>query len=699
MASRRTPHAAARPAWTKHAVVGVVIVGLLGTTCGTVCGAVFPTSALFAADRARQLLERDTAADLQAAIDAVGDDAELVGVAALAGLLLWLEHGGGDDVKAAALQKLEKAAGPARTTPEALYARALLVTTTAGTVDARLADDLAAAGTDAWTQLARATVLERNAAASDDDLQSAAVLVERAALAAEPLPHATHRLARIAARRGDLHVARASLERLFRLAPEHVGGAITAAFLGVVEALVPVEQRRRPPRIGKPTPGQNAQADLDEQRLQGLLESSDDARDRRVVGLALALLRHRRGDVPATTWTAPLLAPGLPNDARSTGVATQLALLVGDVDSAEAFGRQAPATTLPAQIDVARTRFLRAVPDDERRAAQKAARSTSLLPPSTASVALPLGTVVVDFAVDGVPVVLRPSASFFPERRLLRLVVDVEAGDRDRLEPRLVAVEKLGLVERAIARGDLAAANALLKEARVLAGADADVALTEAALRARENDKAGVQTAVAAALTAAPLDPAVLLSAARLGLDVDDLAVARRALTGFARLGFKSAGASAVTALLEARSGDPAAARAALVEAKRLGGADDTDALRARILVNRASDVVDARAAADVLLARGDHGDAADGDVVAAWIAEAAFRKGEHERAQAALKAITTARPDIAEAQLFYAQSIAFFPHLRTEALTSTMKALKGLVGSPLLGEAKKLFATLKAAR
>ncbi len=680
MATRRSTGNPRTP-WTKQAVVGVVVLFLLGGSCGAALTTLLPDGGVLADGRARHRLRLDTGRSLRAAAEIASDDVDLVGVAALSRLLLWLEHGADDGDRDWAIKRLEKATAAARTSPEALYARALLLTTMTGAADPRLVADLGAAGEDPWSLLARARLAELNTN-DDDGAARALVLFERAAVTKDPLPHASHQLARAAARRGDFIFARAVLDRLFALAPQHAAGAVTAAILALAEEQAPAEQRRRSTRAD----------DVDTKRLLALLDDRGlNDGDHHVVAVALAVTRHARADIAAPTWTPELLKATATSTLEH---AVELALFVGDVDSAEAFVKRQPTvTTLSFVADIARTRFLRAVSEDERRAATTSERRVT-----AAAIELPLGRFVFDFSQPGLPLSAWPSPAFFPERRLLHLLVDLEAGgSRDRLEPRLVAIEKLGLADRAIARGDLAGAEALIGQARDLAGADADVSLTEATLRARQNDPVGVKSALGAAVTAAPLDPAVLLTAVRLGLDVGDLGIARRALTAFNRLGFRSAGGSAVTALLEARSGDLSAASKALADAKRLGGADDIAALRATILVYRASDVAEARTAADALLARAGTNDAADGDVVATWIAEAAFRQGDQPRAQAALKAVVDTRPQIAEAHLFYAQTIAFFPHLRSEALFEVGQAIKGLGTSALAAEAKKLLATLKA--
>ena len=251
-------------------------------------------------------------------------------------------------------------------------------------------------------------------------------------------------------------------------------------------------------------------------------------------------------------------------------------------------------------------------------------------------------------------------------------------------------------MDRAIAGADFVTAASLLKEAKDKAGVDADVALTEASLKARQGDRAGVKLAVDAAVAGASLDPAVLLAAARLSLDVDNLAGVRKALLAFDRLGMRAAQAYSLTALLEARSGDVGAARVALAEARRLGAGDDVLTLQAAILANRMVDVVDARAAGDALLKMESTSNTKGGDIVAAWIAEAAWRVGDQARAEAALKAITSSEAPIGEAHLFYANVLRFNPQRKAEAIAAATAAIKRIERGPLLDEAKKVLLLLK---
>ena len=144
---------------------------------------------------------------------------------------------------------------------------------------------------------------------------------------------------------------------------------------------------------------------------------------------------------------------------------------------------------------------------------------------------------------------------------------------------------------------------------------------------------------------------------------------------------------------MSARSGDLAGARAFLADAKKWGGDDEVLTLRASVLVHRLIDAAEARRAADRLLTLKDNGGS---DLVSAWIAEAAYRKGDQPRAEGALKAIVEAKPWIGDAQLFYAQSIAFDPSRKTEAFAAALRALEKLERGPLVDEAKRIALLLK---
>jgi hypothetical protein len=86
--------------------------------------------------------------------------------------------------------------------------------------------------------------------------------------------------------------------------------------------------------------------------------------------------------------------------------------------------------------------------------------------------------------------------------------------------------------------------------------------------------------------------------------------------------------------------------------------------------------------------------------LVNAWIADAAWRAGDHAKATALLEPLMAAllsssSNDFPELHFFSAQTIAFVPQQRAIALAEAAKAAKGLVGSELLPEVKTLQALL----
>ena len=673
--------------WSVKATVATLAMGLLGGVCGAGLSVIVPEGGLLAGGRARHHLATDTAAGLREAASLQdGDTPDDNGVGALARMLLWLEHGAADDNRAGAERLLKKASSTGRKSPEALYARALLVD--AGNRDAALDDDLKAAPESPWVQLARARHI--------DDVGARLSVVERAALWRNPLPHANHQWAKVAAQAGDFSVARAALDRLFRLAPEHAGGAATAVVVGLVEqsALTAAQRERRPEHKQADGPAQpdHVTSAPDERRLLALLDHARDPLDGAQLALLATALAFGHG-AEAPTGALHLITEGAANSVSVARAGLELAVCVGDVVLADAIMKAHHGVAdLALVAQISRARYLQSVAEGDRRAAIKGAIGVD-----GSAITLPLCVLQMTLDQPGLPWRSLASPTFFPERRYQRLLADLAGGGTaEHLDERLQAIEKLGLVDRAIAGADFATAASLLKEAKDKAGVDADVALTEASLKARQGDRAGVKLAVDAAVAGASLDPAVLLAAARLSLDVDNLAGVRKALLAFDRLGMRAAQAYSLTALLEARSGDVGAARVALAEARRLGAGDDVLTLQAAILANRMVDVVDARAAADALLKMEGSSNTKGGDVVAAWIAEAAWRVGDQARAETALKAITSSEAPIGEANLFYANVLRFNPQRKAEAIAAATTAIKRIERGPLLDEAKKVLLLLK---
>jgi hypothetical protein len=668
---------AERPPWSARATAALLAVSLIAVVVGAgLVWLVWPAGGVRDIDRARFFLRTDTGAGLQRAADVADGDPDLMGIAALARLLLWRDHGGDEEVLAAALKALQKASSSARLSPEGLYARTLLVTDDDRSRDARLQTDLKDAGdTSPWVLLSRARLAEQQQNDDDTDAVSPLALYERAALTTEPLPYATHELARASARFGDVPFARAALARLLTRSPEHPGAAITTAVLDVVDGTATSADDKV-----------RATFKAHLERLSELASHVDDG--------DAALMRTTR----AALETAPLPAWEQAVEHATSNVveqALEAALVHGDIATAEAIAKHAPANA-PADItaDLARVHVLRALPEAVRtKTAEAIAANRSKNKENPPGVLLlPLGELRADFARHPLPFVVFPSPLLFPERRLQRLLADT-AADPKTLPQRLASVEQLALVDQALVVDDLAAATAPLKAAREAMGGTPDVLLVEAAVAARRGNVADAKKSLEAAVLAAPLDPAVLLQAAQTLLALDDADGAQRALQAFGRLGLTSPTASALNAQLSLRSGDLTAARAALAEAKHLGGDDDLDVLRATILAHRSATIAAARAAADKLLAKND---VDGGRVVNAWIADAAWRAGDHAKATALLAPLmagllSSSSNDFPELHFFYAQTIAFVPQQKAIALAEALKAEKGLVGSELLPEVKTL--------
>lgn len=708
MATKKQASATAPWTWRSSVVVlGAVFVAVFVGAFFTVF---IPDGGVFTDDRARFLLRKDNAAALSKAADlADGSDVNLNGVGALARVLLWLEHGADDATRATAEQLLQKATPQTRVSPEALYARALLASLPRDRVplvDGRIDDELNTAKGNAWVLLGR-SVRARTA----DDRKA---LLESAAFGVDAPAHATHLLARSLLLQGDVRGARAALDRLFRLDPGHAAGAVTAVVAALIEGSTSAEPKKpRDKNEGPPRPGQGADVvSHDEARAKDLVDSGlDDADEDQLALLLYALELARHGTAPAEVVERAREAGK--RSRQNTERLVEIHLCEGDVDAADADLAAVKAVdTVSLLVDVSRKRVLKAVADDERRALQK--RSSEV---SASGLKLPLCSFefafghVADEGHDvvelGLPWRVMPDGEVFPEKRYRQLTAALARNNElkpdAKLDARLNVVEKLGLAERAVARGDYGSALTLVQQVRDLPTGSTDMeraeaALVDATVRLRQNDLAGVKAAVDVAVSAAPGDPRVLLQVARLQADSDNLIGAKKALAAWKKLGFRSASALIIESIVEAKSGDGVAARADLAEAKKMIEAADDDVLllRATVLANRAADVGEARRSADRLLALGDAG---GGDVVAVWLAEAALRKGEMSKAEAQLKAIVDARPSLAEAHLFYAGSIQFNPAKTKEAYIHALIALDKLPAGPLVEEAKKLALALKRKR
>ncbi|MBM4281789.1 MAG: hypothetical protein FJ137_13850 [Deltaproteobacteria bacterium] len=676
----------------RHVVV-VVLALLLGVGAGLGLAWLAPPGGFDRAARARVELATDTARGLAQAADIAVDDPDLVAVGALARLLLWVDHGADAATRIGAERALQAASPAQRTSPEGLYARALLATAPkAAAVDATLEADLAqaTASRDPWVALARA--LRADVAERRRALEVAAFE------GATPLPHATHALARWLLATDDLAGAQAALDRLLRQAPEHARGLVTAV---VVDARADALASARGAEGGTRRPGP-ARRRVREQQARALLDAGLDPRDEDtlVFGVLYAALARGTGVEPDLLQRARVAAT---RSAEQAERALELALLDGDLAAADALVAALPflPTHRGLRVDVARLRFARAVPGPALAAAVRA--GTLGDPPGQGGrgvdvdgLHLPLGRLAFPSPTAptgwfGLPWTAWPDPAFFPERRLAGLL-DGVLDDRA-LESRLAVVDVLALAERALAAGEGVTARGFVDDACRRAPADLEVALLDAAVRVREGDRPGGRRTLAP-LLADNAAPGLLLSVARLSIELDNLAGARRALTAFRRSGLRSSTAAALSSLLEVRGGDLGAARTALLEAQQLGGGEDTLALRAAIHVGRGGLVADARAAADALVRKGEA--SGGGDVVGAWVAEARYRAGEQPRAEAALRAILAAQPLLAEAHLFLARVIAFNPRHRAEALERALRAVELLNAGPLLDEAQALAQALK---
>jgi tetratricopeptide (TPR) repeat protein len=663
-----------------------MVVGLVGVGVGVGgrLSALLPQKAHSATVRAEQALLADTAASLRRAIDDTVGLPEAQDVSALAHALIWREHGGSEAHRALAEQAL---VGSARTTPRGLYARALLAE---GDVDLlrgaqtndnlhdsvvdRLDADLARAGDDVYTLLARAS--------RASDPRTRLGLLERAATLSPSL-HASVRWARAAAAAGDVPLARAALGRVFGKDPEHAGALVTAVVVGVIEELKLPASRRRSAQTLFP----------DEARLrESVLErgQADDDDTALLVVMDHALQMARQTEL-SSAQRERLVTVTEGREALAQSV-VELALLRGDLTTAAAVLKGHRESALPGLVvATTRERILQALSAEARRERLRAFVVDEGL---SLRLAWAFGHAQLQVDRPGVPLTPTFSTTVYPERRIAAALTEQRrSGEAERLKPRLQRIEAIVAAERALAADDRQAAQTHLVAAASAAGPSAEISLVEAQLASRKGDIAAAINAIDAAI-AATADPEVWLTAAQRSLDVGYQAGARRALMALFDRGLRSARAQALLAVLETKSGDLLAAQAAQLEAARLGGSDDDPwMLVATIVTTRLTAPHDARQAATKLRALGvDAGD----PVVDVWVADAAARAGDPQGATR-LSALKDAHPEVPEVHLLWAQAHVADPTRRNDVVASATRATV-LLSGPLAVEARAFLASAKAA-
>jgi tetratricopeptide (TPR) repeat protein len=682
----------------------LLFVSFLGLAGGIGLAVAFPIAGFFAIDRARAALREDSGRSLAAAAAlADGTDPALFATGALANALLAAEHAGSSAERKRAEALLKTTLAFVRNAPEALYARTLLERL--GTPDSGLDEDIAKRAEEKsrnpWWLLARGA-----RALAADKAEEALPFLQRAALGDDAPPHGQLVLARHLVATGDVGDARALTERVLRRRPGHVQARIVGILAALIEdakvetaeeralKLKQLKQRSGKRRDGPPRPGEVPEPSAGPSLAQwhtpqeaeaiARIEAMDD-RDGALLALFLEAIAIARGDdelagrmrarVMTSVAALPAIAAGQ----------IELSLLEGDLGTAEEvlLSVEDKSASEPALLlHQARLSALKLFPEEElqrRASSRREVRADAL--------ALPFGALAFDpWAARSGGLPFQPL--FDPEAVPEAALLDVVRGGASEaaLAGALDVEVQLFKAERALVRGDLAAANEAVARAREKASGDPDVLLLDARVRIRQGDREAARQAIDAAIAVTPDDPHVLLVGARLHYDNEGFIPARKALKKLDALGFKSPTALALLAMLEARSGDPKNAQNLLASAQAIG-AQNVDTLAATVLILRdGRDLEAARAAASRLFAVDQLG--ASDPILRAWQAEAAFRAGEAARAEIVLDDVIEARASLPDAHLF--RGIVVTGTDRQGAIASFTEAIRLAPGTAIAAEAQQ---------
>jgi tetratricopeptide (TPR) repeat protein len=688
-------------------ILALLVVGIVGALAGVALGFLLPTTGLFAVDRARAAIQKDTGAQLAGAAALAEDgDPALFATGALANTLLVLEHGGGAAERKRAEQLLKTTIGFVKNAPESLYARAALKRM--GNEDPSLDDDIAKRADDngksPWWMMARA--LRALDEGKRDEAQS---LLLKASLGPGAPAHAQTLLARMSIARGETGDARALTDRIIQKTPEHGVARMLGALAAVIDDVKEESPEERAVKLkklkaklgggkrreGPPKPGEvhdeGSAPDLalwhtaeEDQALEHLEQV--DERDAPLLALFLEGLAAARGD-EALAGDLRARVTTAANDSVTLAVRqAELSMLEGDAGTGEEVLAHA-LEVAPSDPDVvlahARLEALKLIPEADRLRRSSTGRALTV-----EGATLPFGSLRFDAtATPPWRAVFDPSS--FPDGALLTAIRSGATGSA--LEARIQTALTVFVGEQALARGDLAAASTAVASAREKASGDPDVLLLDARVRIRQGDRDAARDAVDAAVAAAPDSPHVLVTAARLHYDNESYIPARKVLKKLDALGFKSPAALALEAMLDARGGEARSASQALAEAQSIG-VDNAEILAASVLILREGKDLDAlRAAADKLLAV-DQLHASD-PILRAWEAEAMWRQGGLARAEAVLDDVIAARPNLPDAHLHKGTlTSATDPAAAVESFTTVLKLAPG---SAMAAEATKKKAAL----
>lgn len=689
-------------------VIAFIVVALAGLLFGGLLFRVAPSGGGTPEEQLARLLHTDSTASLSQLVEQSADveGVRVPGVAALAHVLLLVDHGADEGHVQSAEDLLETAPPEARRAPEALYARALLRTLPIANEDPDLDADLDAAAAqagDAFVQLALAERARQKGNASE-----ALSHLAKAGFGPDAPPHALHELARAYAARGELDLATTVLERLWREEPKHGRSLITA--LAIVAVRARADDAGDEPSGDKPKDGKAAEAANDAGRApspieararKALDEDGVEASEAAPVALMLAALASARGQADvagqmlqrAQEGGVPQAYPGL-----LSRLAQLLLLDLGDFSRAYDLLNDG-LRTYPGEIrllvDLTRVRAVRGLSDERiRRLRTNATRSLD-----AGVLDLPLGRFEIDFGERYLP--LRPvfDARFFPEDAI-RGALDIKGLTAQAAERRLSVVANLKLAELALGQNDVAKAEDHVAIARKEAPTNPEVHLSLALIHGKNGDSVRARESIEEALSIAPDDPRILLAAARLQLEGNDVAAARRSLNRLSGEGFTSPAALALAARVALKERDTARARTLLEKASRLGESD-LAVLSARLHLEHEAGDFDAarRAAARVAeLAPERALRLAEQDFVArAYLAWAALERGEVEPAEREIAEVLKDRQGFAAGHLILGEAHAK-RRKNEDAIAAFTQALRFGAGTPVAARARERIVALGGA-
>jgi tetratricopeptide (TPR) repeat protein len=571
---------------------------------------------------------------------------------ALAHALLYVEHGADEGHVQSAEDQLGTMVGPARRSPPALLARALLSTTNIAEADDEIASDLEAAAGDEkvrehpFTRMALAVDARR---AGDGDRSLS--LLASAALEDDAPPRALNQLARAYAAEGQHRMAQQLVQRLWQKHPLHTPSMVTAIAADAAERSGGGDDDDDDDGDDK---DREKASKVEKDILRRVEQQPLEATDFAPVALMIAAAATARGD-DATAGAMQQRAREGEVAAQWPGLLSRLSQLLlldlGDFARAETMlsdGLRTYPGEIRLLVDRTRARVGRGLKGESiRKLRNDATRALE-----DGDIVLPLGRFHIEFDEPYLP--LRPAfdTRYFPEDAI-RTALDLPDLAPAAAERRLEVVANLKLAQLALAQDDLKDAQDRVQLARKEAPSNPEVHLTEALVRSREGDSVRARESIEQALEIAPDDPRILLAAARMQLDTGDVRAARGSLKRIADEGFLSPSSVALEARIAMKEERFDDARDQLAQGRKMAPSDPR-LLATAVHVEHEVHALEAGRDIAMKLRKGSPEAArslADRDVVVrAYLAWAAAEQGSADEAVEQLRELLEVRAGFSEA-------------------------------------------------